>query len=443
MIVRFSPRPEDLQRLQVGPIGPHLPSFATLVSQQGYCSVTGWLKVRLVAKLSRWLQQHQVPLSELNETQVAAFFKARWKRLKRHVGELNGGTITSSKEQVSEVAVRECMPAPVPAGTLLFSFKLSIGKMAVAGCPLYTNEAIAALPIHNPKQLSRDFLRYALMSESREGDADAAVLGKLLNKEKVREISVPVPPLAEQERIVKLLDEADEFRKLRAQADRRTAALIPALFHETLGDSDTIANRWPTRPLGLLVTDGPQNGLYKHSSHYGDGTPILRIDAFYDGEIHDTATLKRLRVTPEELQRYQLRDYDLLINTLISCGTQKRVIEVTPDQKIAWQFTAADAPDGDEQVIALQEGGRGVAQKSLRGSPVFRPEHDSRRFLGVELEHEAGEFLDLVFFRLVLLPNHFPCGRVETEETLRSPISIGGTVRAGQHDGVAVGIAQP
>ena len=87
MIVRFSPRPEDLQRLQVGPIRPHLPSFATLVAQQGYCSVTGWLKVRLVAKLSRWLQQHQVPLSELNETQVAAFFKARWKRLKRHVGD--------------------------------------------------------------------------------------------------------------------------------------------------------------------------------------------------------------------------------------------------------------------------------------------------------------------------------------------------------------------
>jgi len=34
MIVRFSPRPEDLQRLQFGPIGPHLPSFATLVAQQ-------------------------------------------------------------------------------------------------------------------------------------------------------------------------------------------------------------------------------------------------------------------------------------------------------------------------------------------------------------------------------------------------------------------------
>ena len=49
-------------------------------------------------------------------------------------------------------------------------------------------------------------------------------------------IDIPVPPLAEQERIVKLLDEADELRKLRAQADRRTADLIPALFHEMFGD---------------------------------------------------------------------------------------------------------------------------------------------------------------------------------------------------------------
>jgi type I restriction enzyme S subunit len=49
--------------------------------------------------------------------------------------------------------------------------------------------------------------------------------------------TISLPPLAEQERIVKLLDEADELRKLRAQADRCTADLIPALFHEMFGDS--------------------------------------------------------------------------------------------------------------------------------------------------------------------------------------------------------------
>jgi len=60
MLARFDPRPEDLQHLQVGPIGPHLPNFAALVTRKGYCSVAGWLKVRLVARLSRWLEQPEL-----------------------------------------------------------------------------------------------------------------------------------------------------------------------------------------------------------------------------------------------------------------------------------------------------------------------------------------------------------------------------------------------
>ncbi len=57
-------------------------------------------------------------------------------------------------------------------------------------------------------------------------------------------VSLVVPPVAEQERIVKLLDEADELRKLRAQADRRTAALIPALFHKMFGEPTTNTRNW-------------------------------------------------------------------------------------------------------------------------------------------------------------------------------------------------------
>ena len=107
-------------------------------------------------------------------------------------------------------------------------------------------------------------------------------------------IQVPLPPIWEQERIVRLLDEADELRKLRAQADRHTATLIPALFHEMFGDHVIRSRGWPVRPLSAFIREGPQNGLYKHSSFYGEGTPILRIDAFYDGEVTDLAKLKRL-----------------------------------------------------------------------------------------------------------------------------------------------------
>ena len=44
MIVRFNPRPEDLQHLQVGPLGPHLPSFATLVPSKVIAAEPGGLK---------------------------------------------------------------------------------------------------------------------------------------------------------------------------------------------------------------------------------------------------------------------------------------------------------------------------------------------------------------------------------------------------------------
>jgi type I restriction enzyme S subunit len=78
------------------------------------------------------------------------------------------------------------------------------------------------------------------------------------------------------------------------------------------------ALRPPPASLGDSIVGGPQNGLYKHSSSYGEGTPILRIDGFYGGLIDDAASLKRLRLTSEELEKYRLRPDDIVINRVNS-----------------------------------------------------------------------------------------------------------------------------
>ncbi len=70
---------------------------------------------------------------------------------------------------------------------------------------------------------------------------------------------ITLPPLAEQERIVHILDEADELRQLRAHADRRTADLIPALFQEMFGDPITNTRNWKREKFGDLL-DGIDSG---------------------------------------------------------------------------------------------------------------------------------------------------------------------------------------
>ena len=52
----------------------------------------------------------------------------------------------------------------------------------------------------------------------------------------LRKISVALPPISEQRRIVEILDQADGIRKLRKQADEKTEKIIPALFYEMFGD---------------------------------------------------------------------------------------------------------------------------------------------------------------------------------------------------------------
>lgn len=116
--------------------------------------------------------------------------------------------IEDSKEYVSDEGAK--LFKEVPAETLIMSFKLSIGKLAITKCALRTNEAIIAMPIKDEKLISKKYLYYFLSSVNWDvlAGKDIKVKGKTLNKAKLKELPILVPPLAEQERIVAKLDAA-------------------------------------------------------------------------------------------------------------------------------------------------------------------------------------------------------------------------------------------
>lgn len=134
--------------------------------------------------------------------------------------------VTDSKEYLSDQGA--AMVRTVEAGTLLMSFKLTIGRLAFAGRDLRTNEAIAAFTIFDEGDLAKEYLYYYLMGFdwARVTEGGEKVKGITLNKKKMHNVPVSFPDLPQQKQIVAVLDELlDKVATAKAQTAAKLSAL--------------------------------------------------------------------------------------------------------------------------------------------------------------------------------------------------------------------------
>ncbi|MEX5540513.1 restriction endonuclease subunit S [Pseudomonas poae] len=143
-----------------------------------------------------------------------------------------------------------------------------------------------------------------------------------VNGSKLKELVIPLPPLAEQTRIAAKLEE------LLAQVDTLKARIdgIPGLFKRfrqsvlAAAVSGQLTEEWRqyaanrsaprTAKLGTLITE-MRNGLSAKPNEDGKGLPILRISSVRAGSI-DQTDIRFLECDENEEERYALRVGDLL-----------------------------------------------------------------------------------------------------------------------------------
>ena len=126
------------------------------------------------------------------------------------ISDLKESRISETKEEITDIAIKECNMRIVPRNTVVMSFKLSIGKTAILDKDMYTNEAIANFPIKNKEVIFPEYLFYAL-STVNFNNTDRAVMGATLNKSKLNEIKIPYCNLENQKKIVNVLDKSQEL----------------------------------------------------------------------------------------------------------------------------------------------------------------------------------------------------------------------------------------
>lgn len=118
------------------------------------------------------------------------------------------GHIQTTKEKISEYSVKKVFKKKSPKGTLLMSFKLTIGRTSILDIPAFHNEAIISIyPYADTNNSFRNYLFYLLPLLSILGDSKDAIKGKTLNSTSLNNLLIPLPPLAEQHRIVAKIEE--------------------------------------------------------------------------------------------------------------------------------------------------------------------------------------------------------------------------------------------
>lgn len=285
-----------------------------------------------------------------------------------------------SKEYVSDLAAERMRL--IPKGTLLVSFKLTLGRLAYAGRDLFSNEAIASLLDIDERQISKKFLYWALTAFDwdKAAEGDQKVKGKTLNKAKLKTIPIPVPPLEEQQRIVAFLD--DTFRglaRVRAHSEANlqyaTTILESRLASQFLGGVyDWVEKRM--EDICTLITDGKHGDCENQD---GSGYYFLSAKDVKGGTLNYLGS-RQITFTDfqETHRRTDLKAGDVLVTNAGTIGRTAIAQDDPKTERTTFQKSVAVLKPKREVIhsnflelslranlVSLQNLSAGAAQKNL------------------------------------------------------------------------------
>ena len=126
----------------------------------------------------------------------------------------DGEEILQTKEKVSEEAANKIFSSISFKGSLIMSFKLTVGRTSILGIDAYHNEAIVTIsPYIDEHHNMRNFWLKVLPLIANFGESKDAIKGKTLNSKSLANLLIPLPPLTEQKRIVDKIELSFKFLK--------------------------------------------------------------------------------------------------------------------------------------------------------------------------------------------------------------------------------------
>ena len=187
----------------------------------------------------------------------------------------SGKYISNTKETLSDSAVAESGIKKIPANTVIMSFKLSLGKVAITEKEMYSNEAIMAFIDKGVEKISPEYLYYLLRAKDWSKETNKAVMGATLNKATLSTIKIQLHEYDNQLEIVNMLNRVSSSIDFRKQQLTKLDELIKARFVEMFGDPISNTKRWDVIELGSLTGIGSSKRIFE-KEYVSEGIPFYR-----------------------------------------------------------------------------------------------------------------------------------------------------------------------
>ena len=204
-----------------------------------------------------------------------------------------GKFLTKTKESITAAGIDGSGIKVVPQGTVIMSFKLSIGKTAITSEDMYTNEAIMAFIDNGKFAVDTNYLYHLCCGTNWTAGTNKAVMGLTLNKATLLEKEIPLPDINEQHEIATKLDKIEALIAERQQQLELIDQAVKSRFVELFGDLKSNPMEWPVVPFTEFAKiDGNMTTDYEKYADY----PHIGIDSIEKG----TGALKGYRTVRED-----------------------------------------------------------------------------------------------------------------------------------------------
>ena len=200
-----------------------------------------------------------------------------------------------TSEYITDYAIADSGIKAVPKGTIIMSFKLSIGRTAITSEDLYTNEAIMAFAGFDEKKFNIDFLHFLIANKNWLLGAKQAVKGQTLNKESIGNAKIIIPPIEAQEEFASIYNQADksEFVGCKSQFIEMFYGMTTTPVKDYIDDS--FPGEWGTEDKD------------------GNGIKVIRTTNFTNSgklNLEDVVTRK---IEERKVSRKQIKKYDTIL----------------------------------------------------------------------------------------------------------------------------------